>query len=569
MPEPAVTSGSAPAFQERCSSYRSLCEAFQASVAARGDSPALAAYGKGPTLSWREAGRQVERLAGSLAALGIAEGDTVAFLLRNRPELNLLDAAALHLRAVPWSMYLTSSPEQMRVLLTGAESRVVISETDLLPRVREALAGTAVEHVIDIADFDQLPPAPAGFDFAAQWQAVGREHPLTIIWTSGTTGAPKPVELTHGSMLSTLDAITATANLRPAGRLLSALPPAHVGDRWSAYCWWITLGAEMTCVSDISEFIAATAQVHPTIWGSVPRLWEKLRAALEAQGVTAPDKLTEEAKSAIRAKLGLDAVQVLLVGAAPLAVETQRYFDDLGLPICELWGMSESTGILTFNPPDARRIGTVGIPLPGVEIKLADDGEVLARGPVLMRGYRNRPELTAETLIDGWLHTGDVGRIDEDGYLSIIDRKKELIINAAGKNMSPLAIEAALTTAGPLIGQACVIGDGRPYNVALLVLDTDMLGAWGREHAMPDADYTALTRNPDVQAAVATEVAAANNRLSRVEQIKAWRVMDADWLPNSTELTPTMKLKRRPIAEKYAGLIDELYASTTAAHQAS
>jgi long-subunit acyl-CoA synthetase (AMP-forming) len=222
--------------------------------------------------------------------------------------------------------------------------------------------------------------------------------------------------------------------------------------------------------------------------------------------------------------------------------------------------MSETSGILTANPPGARRIGTVGLPLPGVELRLAEDGEVFARGPMLMSGYRDQPELTAETIVDGWLRTGDVGVLDDDGYLSIIDRKKELIINSGGKNMSPLAIEAVLKTAGPLIGQACAIGDRRPYNVALLVLDVDALGTWAVEHGKAELDYASLSRDPDVLAAVDKEVEAGNARLSRIEQIKAWQLMDVDWLPDSDELTPTMKLKRRPIGEKYVDVIDSLYA---------
>ena len=540
--------------------YATLCEAFQSAVAARGDARALVDSGSGAQWTWTEVGRDVRRMAGGLAGLGVSKGDTVALALRNRPEFNLVDAAAFHLGATPWSIYLTSAPEQIHRLLAQANSKVVVAETDLLPRLRDAATGTDVEHIIDVAQLDALPEPPDGFDFDARWRDVDPDSALTIIWTSGTTGQPKPVELTHRSMLHLLDAITDVTSVSTGGRMLSYLPAAHVADRWSAHGWWMTLGAEMTCVPDIANLMATTSQVHPTIWGSVPRVWEKLRAGLEAQGIAAPATLPDEAKHAVRAKLGLDQVEILIVGAAPLAPETLQYFEDLGLPICEVWGLSETSGLLTANPPQARRIGTVGLPLPGVELRLAEDGEVFARGPMLMRGYRDRPELTAEAIVDGWLRTGDVGVLDADGYLSIIDRKKELIINSGGKNMSPLAIEAALKTAGPLIGQACVSGDRRPYNVALLVLDADALGAWATQNGKAELDYAELSRDPDVHRAVAEEVEAANARLSRIEQIKAWHVMDADWLPDSDELTPTMKLKRRPIAEKYADVVDSLYA---------
>jgi long-chain acyl-CoA synthetase len=539
MAKMLIAGDEAPSFRSQAGDYGTLCEAFQASVVARGDACALVDSESGEKWSWAEAGRAVGRIAGGLAGLGVSRGDTVALALRNRPQFNLVDAAAFHLGATPWSIYLTSAPEQIRRLLAQAHSKVVIAEADLLPRLREAAAGTDIEHIIDVEQLDALPEPPDGFDFVSRWRDVEPATPLTIIWTSGTTGHPKPVELTHRSMLHLLDAITVVSGVQPGGRLLSYLPSAHVADRWSAHGWWMTLGAEMTCVRDIANLMATTAQVHPTIWGSVPRVWEKLRAALEAQGIAEPARLPEDARHAVRTKLGLDQVEILIVGAAPLAPETLQYFDDLGLPVCEVWGMSETSGILTANPPGARRIGTVGLPLPGVELRLAPDGE---------------------TVVDGWLRTGDVGVLDDDGYLSIIDRKKELIINSGGKNMSPLAIEAVLKTAGPLIGHASAIGDRRPYNVALLVLDVDALGSWAVEHGKAELDYASLSRDPEVLNAVDKEVVAGNSRLSRIEQIKAWQLMDADWLPDSDELTPTMKLKRRPIAEKYADVIDSLYA---------
>jgi long-subunit acyl-CoA synthetase (AMP-forming) len=250
----------------------------------------------------------------------------------------------------------------------------------------------------------------------------------------------------------------------------------------------------------------------------------------------------------LRAKLGFDEAQWLAVGAAPTPVEVLDFFTALGMPICEVWGMSEASCILTTNRPGRLKPGSVGLPIEGMELWIADDGELLARGPLVMAGYRNRPDLTAEAIdADGWLHTGDVGRIDEDGYVWIVDRKKELIINAAGKNMSPANIEARLKAAGPLVGQACVIGDRRPYNVALLVLD-------------PDAAAGLDVADPAVVARVQAEVDEANTHLSRVEQIKRFRLLDREWLPGGDELTPTMKLKRRPIADKYAAEIDAIYA---------
>jgi long-subunit acyl-CoA synthetase (AMP-forming) len=534
-----------------------LLDAFRATVARRPDAVALRTPGDEVRLTWAQCADRVRRLAEGLAGLGVRPGDTVAFLLRNRPEFNLLDTAALHLGAVPWSIYLTSAPEQIRFLLAGAASRVVICEPDLAGKLRGSLDGTAVEHVVPL---DGLPAAPPGFELAAAGATVLADSPLTIIWTSGTTGDPKPVELHHGGMIAMLRGFAERAGLERDGRITSYLPAAHVADRWTAHYLWMLFGAEMTCVLDGPKIIETLPAVRPTLWGSVPRVWEKLHAALVAQGIADPAALSEPARAQVRSTLGLDQVRFLVVGAAPLPAETLHYFAALGLPICELWGMSETCGILTVNPPEAPRYGTVGTALPGVELRIAPDGEVLAKGPQLMRGYRGRPDLTAETIVDGWLHTGDIGELDQDGYLRIVDRKKELIINAAGKNMSPLAIEGALKTAGPLIGQVCVIGDRRPYNVALLVLDPDAARGWARTHSEVGTEYADLVGRPELLADVAEEVASANERLSRVEQVRRWRVLGVDWLPDSEELTPTMKLKRRVIASKYAATIEELYA---------
>jgi long-subunit acyl-CoA synthetase (AMP-forming) len=302
----------------------------------------------------------------------------------------------------------------------------------------------------------------------------------------------------------------------------------------------MTYGHTVTCVPDPTQVMAAVVQARPTAFGAVPRVWEKLKAALEASGAAAlpPEQL--------RTALGFDETQWFGVGAAPTPVEVLEFFAARGMPICEVWGMSETSCIVTTNRPGRLRFGSVGLPIEGMELWIADDGELLVRGPLIMAGYRNRPDLTAETIdADGWLHTGDVARIDDDGFVWIVDRKKELIINAAGKNMSPANIEARLKSSGPLIGQACVVGDRRPYNVALLVLD-------------PEAGLDA--RDPAVVARVRAEVDAANEHLSRAEQIKRFRLLSAEWLPGGDELTPTMKLKRRPIAAKYAAEIDALYA---------
>ncbi len=249
------------------------------------------------------------------------------------------------------------------------------------------------------------------------------------------------------------------------------------------------------------------------------------------------------------------------VGAAPTPVEVLEFFHAIGIPIGELWGMSETCGAATVNPPDKVKLGTVGPPVAGVEIKLADDGEVMVKGDLIMAGYRNMPEKTAETMDGDWLLTGDIGELDEDGYLKIVDRKKELIINAAGKNMSPANIESKLKAASPLIGQAAAIGDARPYNTALIVLDADFAPAFAEKHGIDDASPEALAENDAVLEAIQAGVDEANAKMSRVEQIKKFKVLPTEWMPGGDELTPTMKLKRKPIAEKYSGEIEELYSN--------
>jgi long-subunit acyl-CoA synthetase (AMP-forming) len=260
--------------------------------------------------------------------------------------------------------------------------------------------------------------------------------------------------------------------------------------------------------------------------------------------------------------LGLDQVEAINVGAAPTPVEVLEFFHAIGLPLAELWGMSETCGAGTVNPPDRIRIGTVGPPAPGVEIKLDTDGEVLIRSDVVMKGYRNLPEKTAESFTeDGFLRTGDIGEFDEAGYLKIVDRKKELIISAAGKNMSPANIEATLKAASPLIGQACCIGDRRPYNTALIVLDADFAPMWAGQQGIEDTSLEALANDERMLAAVSEAVDVANEKLAKVEQVKKFTVVAGDWLPGGDELTPTMKLKRKPIAEKYAAEIEEMYGA--------
>jgi long-chain acyl-CoA synthetase len=572
-----------------------MCEAFQITAGEWAESPALRLKDSDYEASFGEYAEAVRRRAAGFAKLGVKRGDTVGFMLVNRPAFHLSDCAAMHLGATCFSVYNTSSPEQVEYVVRDAGNRVIVTEQAFLETVlaaREAVEdlehvvvidGEALEGTISLAELEAM--GDSDFDFEAAWRAVEPEDVLCLIYTSGTTGPPKGVQLTHANMVAVwcaCDAVQATA---PGGRMISFLPSAHIADRWAGLYAQMFYGSCVYCCPDPRQMVAYSIEVKPTVWGGVPRIWEKLKAAIEI-GIAAEadeakreatvaaielgrrrararmdggapaeleaewERADEQVLSRIRAMLGLDEVESFVVGAAPTPPEVLEFFLALGIEIRETWGMSETTAIATLNPPGGVRVGTVGPPIPNTEVKLADDGEVMVRGPQVMAGYRNLPEKTAEALTeDGWLLTGDIGELDEAGYLRIVDRKKELIINAAGKNMSPANIEAKLKAASTLIAQAVAIGDNRPYNVALIALDPESLAARGAEPG-----------DPAVAEEIAQAVDAANARLSRVEQIKRYEVLSGEWIPGGEELTPTMKLKRRPIERKYEAEIDALYA---------
>jgi long-chain acyl-CoA synthetase len=520
-----------------------LCAAFQATAAADPDAIALRTEGGEIEISWGEYAERVRRIAAGLHALGLRRGDTLALMLTNRPEFHLLDAAAMHLGAVPFSIYNTSSPEQARFVLRDSGTRIAAVDPSFRDRVD-------TEHVIEVDRLDELEGA-ADFDFDAAWRAVEPEDLLTLIYTSGTTGDPKGVQLTHKSMLFTMRSYDAVLHYPRGGRVISYLPMAHVAERNCSHYFPMLFGFTVTCCPDAREVMSYLPEVRPSWFFAVPRIFEKLKAAIESgaderlRAAIDGSRPDEEVLAALREKLGMDCLSALNVGAAPTPPEVIEFFHAIGLPLGELWGMSETNAIGACNPPENIKIGTVGPAVPGVEIRLADDGEIELRGDCVFAGYRGQEEMTRETFTeDGWLKTGDIGELDDDGYLSIVDRKKELIINAAGKNMSPANIESTLKAASPLIGSAVVIGDRRPFNVALIVLD-------------PEA--AASVENGSAEDAVAEAIEKANARLSNVERIRRHKVLETDWEPGGDELTPTMKLKRKPIAEKYAEEIDALY----------
>src|SRR4051812_25399235 len=423
-----------------------LCHAFQQTAAERPDAVALRNPGDAVSITWREYAARVERIAAGLASLGVEHGDAVGLMLLNRPEFHLLDTAALHLGAAPFSIYNTSTTEQVAHQFANAGNRVVVTERHFLPVVLAARRLVpAVAHVVLVdgaeegaTSLDALEQSGAStFRFADTWRAVRPGDLATIVYTSGTTGPAKGVELTHANALAQCAASAERSPLTPGGRVISYLPSAHVVDRWPCH-WWASLthGFTVTSVADLRTVILLLPGVRPTTFGAVPRIWEKLRHALAGQGAEDPATLDEDARAQLRSRIGLDAAEHLGGGAAPMPIDVLRYFDALGLPIAEAWGMSELAGAGAANPHGAIRHRTCGLPLPRVEARLAPDGELLVRGPMVTRGYRGDPAATAAALDDeGWLRTGDIAHIDADGYVSIVDRKKELIIGAGGKNL--------------------------------------------------------------------------------------------------------------------------------------
>jgi long-chain acyl-CoA synthetase len=597
--------GDSPSRASEIRALRSFAEAFRRTAARVPDREAVRTLEGEVSLTWGKLRERVDALAGGLEALGLGRGDTIALMLNNRPEFQLADLSAMMLGAVPFSIYQTASPEQIEYVVGDSSARVAVIERAFFESFMKARQNLpALEHVVVIdgegeqgtLTLGDVEGSNPGFDVAAAASRVQADDLLTLIYTSGTTGPPKGVQLTHRNLIAACLALDEHIRLPDGGRVVSWLPAAHIAERMAHHYLPLLVGATITTCPNPREIVAVLPRVKPSFFFAVPRIWEKIKAGLETRIAALPDEQRLPAQAAIQAGLekvrleqageavprdlaervargdeqlfsklrillGLDEALAVNVGAAPTPREVLEFFHAIGLEVGELWGMSETCGLGTINPPGRARLGTVGPPATGVEIKLAEDKEVLIRGECIMPGYRNQPEKTAETIdAEGWLHTGDVGEFDEAGYLRIIDRKKELIINAAGKNMSPSNIESALKAASPMIGQVCVIGDARPYNTALIVLDADYAPAWAERQGLAARTLEELASLDATRTEIQASVDRANARLSRVEQIKRFHLVPGDWLPGGEELTPTMKLKRKPIAQKYAAEIDSLYA---------
>jgi long-chain acyl-CoA synthetase len=549
--------------------------------------------------TYRQVHEQVRDATLGLAAVGLRPGEFAALWSRNASAATVADYAVMHARGVPVFIYATIAADQAADILNHCAATVVLIEPEFLPvfdSIREKLpllravvvldekAGTdnsgntgdtgdgGSVRVLSWTALLKLGRAAAEADpgaFDRSWRQVTLDDLATLIYTSGTTGRSKGVIITHRNVRyqqvasQIVNPPEAIAGEEDVNTIVSYLPMAHVTGRTLDHWGPMTRPTTLAYCPDQLKLFEIAAQVHPTFVMGIPRVWEKLHAALRG---ALPDvspavvlALPAEVKQAILTRIGLDRCRFAASGSAPIDPEIVEFFRALGVPLTEGWGMSELSNAATIAPPAEARTGAVGRPFPGMEIRIADDGEVLVRGPLVMGGYYKEPELTAATVdADGWLHTGDVGEFDEAGYLKIIDRKKELIITSGGKNISPALVEYELQR-HPLIGQACAVGDRRNYLTALLVLDPETAPAWARSHGIEFESLADLAAHPDVQAEVERGVAEANSHLARPEQVRRFTLLGAEWTTQTGELTPSLKRRRKVIVDRYAKEIEALY----------
>ncbi len=562
------------------------------------------------SLTWSEYRRQVHQLAAGLQTLGVGSGEFVAIMAGNRPEHVLADYAAVHAGATPVTIYSTLAASQIQYIADNCKATVAILE-DLdfmkrweeirseLPNLRYVVLMSGAENY-DTADWvlswDELLARGLNHlegDSEAVSRTAGAVTPddlATLIYTSGTTGTPKGVMISQRNVVWTLECLRRAANLQMGARMVSYLPLAHIAERLAThYTGTYLAGAVWYCpnLAGVLEYIQAA---KPTLFVGVPRVYEKFHARLqsrfaEAEGVKATllkkalaaneKRVDAEAEgksgpasagildkivlSKVREGLGMEDVQIAITAAAPISPDLVKFFQTIGIPLYELYGMSETTGPATTNVPGASKIGSVGKALPGVEVETADDGELLMRGGVITQGYYKLDQATRETYDpEGWLHSGDLARIDEDGFVWIVGRKKEIIITAAGKNIAPAKLETLLGN-HPLVSKACMIGDQRKFLSMVIALDAEEAPEWAAANGIEYSDLASFSLEPEVQAEIARAVNEANESVARVEQIKKWMVVPDEWTPDSGEVTPSLKLKRRVVLEKYADDIERMY----------
>jgi long-chain acyl-CoA synthetase len=572
-------------------------------------------YGSAPAIQFKDGGEWVRRsfveveetvrkLALGLVDLGVGKGDKVSILANTRPEWTYFDFAALSIGATVVPIYQTNSPEECQYVLENSDAKVVVVEDDeqleKIRAVRDQLP--LLEHVVrmtgageDAISLDDLAARGAGRDAAEwerHWQGVSPEDVCTFIYTSGTTGPPKGCVITHGNYRAMLDMVNQNSVIEGEDVTYLYLPLAH------SFALLIQLGSFDLGATiaywerDPLKIMPNLAEVRPTYFPSVPRIFEKiytaatsgmekvggLKKAIFDWSIRVGGKMREAERagrrpgfllrkqyefadkkvlSKIRGLFG-GQLRLAVSGAAPINPDILRFFDAAGVLVLEGWGMTETSTAATISTPEDFKIGTIGKPFPGCEVKIAEDGEILVKGPNVFQGYYKNEQATRETIVDGWLHTGDLGSIDEDGFITITGRKKDIIITAGGKNITPANLEAEIKQ-HPLVSQCVVVGDRRPYLVALVTLDPEEAVAYAKEHGLPE-DPAQLASNPDVRAAIEAHLAKVNQKFARVEQVKKIAILPHDLSQESGELTPTLKVKRAVVADKHQSEIERLYA---------
>ncbi len=586
---------------------RTLVDVVADTVSERGEAPAL--HWKNPeggwsTLTWDEYMRSAQSVAAGLRRLGVGRGDRVAMLLRNRVECNITDLAGILLGAAMTSIYLTSSNSQLEWLLNHCDAGVILVDGEQFGRVKEIkplvpalrtivcvdeTAGTD-ESVVQFSEL--LGESPVELDEAKE--VVKPDDVATIIYTSGTTGRPKGAQHSHRSVVSGVESVSlAFGTGWMHKRVISYLPMAHVAERMFSHYVGLRTGSEVFFCSDLTAIGSYVLEVRPNIFFGPPRIWEKLWAAAQAIARGTPDPEgaelrralevglravrarsesgevpsdleialaeAEPARNRIASALALDTIDIALTAAASMPADVLDGMAALGVELADAYGMTEFIGGVC-SPHDPRR-GTLGRPFPGVDLRIAADDEIQMCGPQAFVGYLNDPEQTKAAFTDdGWLRTGDLGRIDDDGYLTLIGRKKDLIITAGGKNIAPQPIETAIAS-HPLVSAAVVVGEARKFPAALIVPDPLELVEWAKSRGKDTTDPIALMSDPDLEAEILEHLQEVNQALARVEQIKRIKILPEVWGPDSDVMTPTMKVKRAVVTQKYADAIENIYAT--------
>jgi len=591
---------------------KTIVDAFNRNAETYPDQPAIHwKDGDWQHLTWSEYRRAVHKAAAGLQTLGVGQGEFVAIMAGNRPEHVIADFAAVHAGATPVTIYSTLAANQIQYIADNSKATVAILE-DLdfmkrwdeikaeLPNLRYIVLMSGAENydTVDwVLSWDELNARgehrlgqdPDAVTRSAS--AISPEALATLIYTSGTTGTPKGVMISHRNVVWTLESLRRAADLQPGVRMVSYLPLAHIAERLATHYLGTYLSGEVWYCPNLAGVLEYIQEARPTVFVGVPRVYEKFHARLmarfdEAEGIkkTLLDKALEtnrlrveaEAEgrrgpvlagildkivlSKVRDGLGMGSVDLAITAAAPINPDLVKFFHTIGVPLFEVYGMSENTGPATATLPGALKIGSVGRPLPGVEVAIEDDGELKMRGGIVTKGYYQLDQATRETFDDeGWLHSGDLARIDDDGFVWIVGRKKEIIITAAGKNIAPAKLETLLGN-HPLVSKACMIGDQRKFLSMLIALDGEEAPAWAGARGLEYRDLASFSELPEVQNEIARAVDEANQTVARVEQVKKWVIVPDEWTPDSGEVTPSLKLKRRVVLDRYAEQIDSMYA---------